>query len=592
MKLRARLLSISMCALLVPVLLAIAIAAGVAVTSSGKSQDARFFDAIAMVRKDIEDTERRYGVAITRLAESRTVQEKLYVYSDYWDYFSKDTRDGDIAVLRDFLEKYLLSESLDTIAAYRAAEGHYAPVVVVGNSTHISSTIPRDYPSGQPEYFQTSDGIYATFSMPVFRAESGEAIGFLILQKAFNRGYFENLSRRFNTGIALYTQGLYRFTNLPGISSAGALWANSHPATGGLFSGFYPYEKRIYKYVGYYFQMGQDAKGYLFVGGPSSITIAEWWAEFRSRSVLPLICVGIATVLFILWGSEVIRAIRTLLSASVKVGQGDHRVELPVGRRDEFGALYRGFTEMAENLEESRRRLVTSERMAALGSFSAGVAHEINNPMGIILNHVQLLRSGRLTEEERGQFLERVETEITRVNRLLRGLLHHATEEELSFADFALEKVVREVVGLFSPKMRLKGIEAIVDPFPPDLMIEGDADAVKQVLFNLLYNAAQAIHHDHGLVLVSAQADGAGTVVRVSDNGEGMDSATLARVFEPYFTRKQGYGTGLGLALSQKIMKRHGGTLSVESRVNEGTTITLTFPLKEGACQPEATTPF
>jgi signal transduction histidine kinase len=597
MKLRARLLFICLCALLVPVLVAIAVAAAVVVRSGGQSREARFRAALELVREDIADTERRYGLAIARLAASSAVQRKLYVYNRYWNYLGKDILDGDIAVLRDDLENYLLSESLDTIAVYRVEAENYVPVVVVGNSTYVQNSIPLTKPSGRPEYLQTTDGIYATFTMPVFHSDSGGLIGFLALQKAFNRSYLEALSRKFNISIALYAQGLYRYSSLPGIASAGALWARHHPATGGLFSGSYPFQGRIYRYVGYYFEMGRSAKGYLFAGGPSS-TFADWWRTFTRLSIVPLICVALATLLFILWGSEVIRAIRSLLAASVQVGRGEYRVQLPVRRRDEFGSLFRGFCNMARKLEEnaakleeSKRLLVTSERMAALGSFSAGVAHEINNPLGVILNHVQLLQSGKLSEAERGEFLARVDTEIKRISRLLRNLLHHATEDELSFSDFPPEPVVREVVQLFAPKLQGKGVAVELESFPAGLAIEGHPDAVKQVFFNLLYNAVQAIHHDHGLIRVRGEADGAGFWIRVSDNGEGMDAATRAHVFEPFFTRKQHAGTGLGLALSQKIMRQHGGSIEVQSEENVGTTVSLWFPLKESPCPSEATSP-
>jgi signal transduction histidine kinase len=592
MKLRSRLLFISVCALLVPVLVTIAVAAAILVRSSGRSQEARFHAALDLIRNDISDTEARYRTSIADLAVSDFLIRKLYVYNAYWDFFSKDTLDGDIAVLRDELEKRLLSAPIDTIAVYRIEGGHYSPVVVVGNSTYISAIVQRDPTVGlsaDPEYLQTSDGIYATFQVPVFR--SGREIGLLAMQKAFNRSYFETLSWRFGISIALYTQGLYRYSSLPGIDAAGALWARSHPTTGGLFSGTYPYEGRRYNYVGSYFEMGQSAKGFLFVGGASSITAADWLANFTSLSIIPLICVAVATVLFILWGSEVIRAIRTLLAASVKVGRGEYCVALPVERRDEFGELYRGFSAMADELaqnaarlEESKKMLVTSEKMAALGRFSAGVAHEINNPLGIILNHVQLLQSGRLSEREHGEFLERVETEIKRANRLLRNLLHHATDDELAFSDVALEPVVSEVVQLFEPKLRLKGVEVALEPFPSGIVIEGDADAVKQVFFNLLYNALQAIHHDHGRVRITAETESRGFRIRVADNGEGMDEATRGKIFEPFFTRKKGYGTGLGLALSMKIMKQHGGAIDVASRTNVGTTVSLLFPRKEEPC--------
>jgi signal transduction histidine kinase len=590
-KLRARLLFVTASSLLVPVLVAIAVAAALVVESSGRSQESRFRSSLSLIRKDITATELRYRTSIARFALSPTLQTKLYVYNKYWGYFSKDTLDGDIAVLRDELENRLLSEAIDTIAVYRREKDHYASVVVVGNSTYIRDSLPHGLPAqmaGQPEYTQTSDGIYATFYMPVFR--DGEEIGLISLQKAFNRSYFETLSLRNATGIALYAQGLYRYSSLPGIDAAGVLWTRSHLMTGSPFSGAYRFQGKTYRYIGSYLEMG-PAKAFLFVGGPTSITIADWLANFIRLSIIPLICVGAATVLFLVWGRQVISAIRLLLAASVAIGRGSYRVKLPVRRRDEFGELYRGFTRMAEELEqnaarleESKRLLVTSEKMAALGRFSAGVAHEINNPLGIILNHVQLLRSGKLEEGERESFLARMETEIKRMNRLLRNLLQHATDEELAFSDLSLEEVVSEVVQLFTPKLRLKGVRVEVAPFPSGAVVEGDADAIKQVFFNLLYNAIQAIHHDHGLVRINAEVNGGGCCVRVADNGEGMDEETRASIFQPFVTRRQGYGTGLGLALSQTIMKLHGGSIDVSGQPDVGTTVTLVFPRKEESC--------
>jgi len=591
-KLRARLLFVIASALLVPVLMAIAVAAALVVESGGRSQESRFRSSLSLIKKDIAATEQRYRTSIARLAVSPILQSKLYVYNKYWGYFSKDTLDGDIAVLRDDLENHLLSEAIDTIAVYRREKDHYAAVVIVGNSTYISDSVPHDRPAllaGQPEYAQTSDGIYATFYMPVFR--DGKEIGMITLQKAFNRSYLETLSLRSGIDIALYAQGLYRYSSLPGIDAAGVLWTRAHPMTGSPFSGSYRFQGHVYKYIGSYLEMGPSAKAFLFVGGPATNTFTDWLQNFLRLSIIPLICVLVATVLFLVWGSQVIAAIRTLLAASIRIGKSDYSIRLPVERSDEFGELYRGFTRMgkeleenAARLEESKRMLVTSEKMAALGRFSAGVAHEINNPLGIILNHVQLLRSGKLEEGERESFLERMESEIKRVNRLLRNLLQHATDEELAFSDLSLEGVVSEVVQLFTPKLRLKGVRVEVSPFPSSAVVEGDADAIKQVFFNLLYNAIQAIHHDHGLVRIDAQVEGPGFRVRVSDNGEGMDEDTRASIFRPFVTRKKGYGTGLGLALSQTIMKLHGGAIDAAGEPGVGTTVTLLFPRKEEAC--------
>jgi signal transduction histidine kinase len=594
MKLRQRLLSIAICALLVPVLIAIAIAAAVAVGSSGRAQEARFRYVLEQIRQDISDTERRYRTKIAEIAMSPTLQEKLYVYNAYWGYFSKDNLDPDIEILRNELEGRLLGDAIDTIAVYRREGNAYSSIIAVGNSTYLRNSIQREAATaqgGQPEYAQTADGFFATFYMPVFR--DGSEIGLLALQKAFDRSYLEALSYRFNTGIALYAQGLYRYISpsLPEIEKAGALWTRSRPMTGGPFSGSYRLLGKVYKFVGSYFEMGSAVKGFLFVGGPSTITVEDWRKNFLSLSVLPLICAAIASVLFLIWGSEVIAAIRRLLAASEAIGRGEYEVRLPTERKDEFGLLYRGFSRMAEQLkenaarlEENKRMLVTSEKMAALGRFSAGIAHEINNPLGIILNHVQLLRTGKLDEAEQGEFLARIEAEIKRTSRLLRNILHHATEEELAFCDLSLESVAAEVVELFAPKLRLTGVRIEVGPFPPGIVVEGDADAIKQVFFNLIYNALQAIHHDHGLVRIGAEDDGAGYKVLVADNGEGMDEATRSTIFEPFVTRKKGYGTGLGLALSRTIMKQHGGAIEASGEPNVGSVITLWFPRKEAPC--------
>ena len=594
MKLRQRLLSVAVCALLVPVLIAIAVAAAVAVGSSGRAQEARFRYALEQIRKDISDTERRYRTKIAEIAMSPTLQEKLNVYNTYWDYFNKDDLDPDIEILRNELEEKLLGDAIDTIAVYRKEGNFYSSIIAVGNSTYLRNSIQRETTAaqgGQPEYAQTADGFFATFYMPVYR--DGSEIGLLALQKAFDRGYLEALSYRFSIGIALYAQGLYRYISpsLPEIEKAGALWTRSRPMTGGPFSGSYRLLGKVYKFVGSYFEMGSAVKGFLFVGGPSTITIEDWRRNFLSLSVLPLICVAFASILFFLWGSEVITAIRRLLAASVAIGRGEYEVRLPIERKDEFGELYRGFSRMVEQLkengmrlEENKRMLVTSEKMAALGRFSAGIAHEINNPLGIILNHVQLLMTGRLDEAEQREFLARIEAEIKRTSRLLRNILHHATEEELAFCDLSLESVVTEVVELFAPKLRLKGVRIEVGDFPSDAIVEGDADAIKQVFFNLIYNALQAIHHDHGLVRIDTEEDGAGYKVLVADNGEGMDEATKSIIFEPFVTRKKGYGTGLGLALSKTIMKQHGGAINANGEPNVGSVITLWFPRKEAPC--------
>ncbi|HUJ74285.1 MAG TPA: hypothetical protein VL359_05470, partial [bacterium] len=256
MKLRSRLLLTTLCALLVPVLVALAVAAAVVVRNSGRAQAARYRSVMDQVMGDISATEDRYRSAITPISLSDTLQTKLYVYSTYWDLISKDTLAGDIDVLRDDLETHLLHDGIDTIAAYRRDGDHYATVAVVGNSTYIRDIIPLGTPQQLegPEYSQTSDGIYATFYRTVVRG--GVSIGCIALQKGFNREYLEALHLRFAAGIALYAQGLYRYSSLPGIETAGVLWTRSRSMTAGSFSGFYAFQGHPYRYLGSYIALG------------------------------------------------------------------------------------------------------------------------------------------------------------------------------------------------------------------------------------------------------------------------------------------------------------------------------------------------
>ena len=515
MKLRQRLLLVAICALLVPVLIAIAVAAAVAVGSSGRAQEARFRYVLEQIQQDISDTERRYRTRIAEIAMSPTLLDKLYVYNTYWDYFSKDDLDPDIEILRNELEGKLLGDAIDTIAVYRREGNTYSSIITVGNSTYLRNSIQRDLATaqgGQPEYAQTADGFYATFYMPVFR--DGSEIGLLALQKAFDRSYLETLSYRFNTGIALYAQGLYRYISpsLPEIEKAGALWTRSRPMTDGPFSGSYRLLGKVYKFVGSYFEMGSAVKGFLFVGGPSTITIKDWLRNFLNLSVVPLICVAVATLLFFPVGQ---RSDRGDPKAARRLGRGRPRRIRGTAPRRAQGRVRRAVPGIQPHggAAQGERREARGEQAHARHEREDGGARELLSgdrarDQQPARHHTQPCPAppdGQARREtEQDEFLARIEAEIKRISRLLRNILHHATEEELSFCDLSLESVVAEVVELFAPKLRLNGVKIEVSPFPQGAVVEGDADAIKQVFFNLIYNALQAIRHDHGLVRISA----------------------------------------------------------------------------------------
>ena len=222
------------------------------------------------------------------------------------------------------------------------------------------------------------------------------------------------------------------------------------------------------------------------------------------------------------------------------------------------------------------RAVVQSEKLAEIGKLAAGIAHEIGNPMGVILNHVQLIATGQLSAQEQREYITRIESEVRRINSLVEKLLHISRDESAEMREVALAALAKEIVELFSPKLKQRRIEARIRLKGEDTRVTGNPDSLKQVFFNVLNNAIQSIDHDHGRIRLSIHSAEDRVRVDVEDNGKGMEKAIIERLFDPFVTNKN--STGLGLFLSSKIMKRHGGTISVSAGRRNGTVVTLEFP--------------
>ncbi len=235
---------------------------------------------------------------------------------------------------------------------------------------------------------------------------------------------------------------------------------------------------------------------------------------------------------------------------------------------------------ITENVQ-MERAIIQSERLAVVGKLSAAMAHEINNPMGILLNHVQLLQTGKLSEEQKEIFLSRMESEITRVNKLIRSLLDYGKTQSSEYKIISMNELIQQVCSLFELKFLRKDIEASFTPVVDTaLFVHGDRDQLKQVFFNIINNAIQAIPTDKkGEVHVSLIADEDHVDVNITDNGTGMADEIQYHIFDDFFSEKGDEGMGLGLAVSKQIIKRHAGSISVTSELGVGSTFTVTLPL-------------
>lgn len=275
----------------------------------------------------------------------------------------------------------------------------------------------------------------------------------------------------------------------------------------------------------------------------------------------------------------------------------DDRLEMEVSAteiHDARGAVIAIVSVMQDigRLRELERRrleqvLFDSEKLAATGRLAASIAHEINNPLEAVQNALYLLQKEFGQDSPKHQYLDIAARETQRMSRILRQMLGFYRQQE-AMADTDLNALVEEAGGLVVKRLRERGVQVAnqLDPGVP--RIKASADQLKQVLLNLLLNAADSMPKG-GTITVTTQA-GAGAEtevlgrdavqIQVRDTGEGIPDDLLAQIFEPFFSTKPGKGTGLGLWVSQGIVQSHGGTMRVRSRVGRGTTFVITLPVQ------------
>jgi two-component system NtrC family sensor kinase len=247
--------------------------------------------------------------------------------------------------------------------------------------------------------------------------------------------------------------------------------------------------------------------------------------------------------------------------------------------------------ERTQQLKAAQRKLVQTERLATLGQLAASVAHEINNPVSGVLNLSMLLErlmaSGNYPpgrEAEFRKYLGLISTETARVGRIVSDLLAFSRRSKPQRAPADLNKLVRSTIGLTEHKLKLISAEVLLDLQEDLPLVECDSSQMQQVILNLVLNGAQAMQPRGGgkLTIRTRLIPHEESVeLSVEDNGEGIAPENLSKIFDPFFTTKaEGKGVGLGLAVLYGIVKAHEGEVEVVSQRNQGTTFTVTLPLK------------
>jgi signal transduction histidine kinase len=247
--------------------------------------------------------------------------------------------------------------------------------------------------------------------------------------------------------------------------------------------------------------------------------------------------------------------------------------------------MNRAFNLMMHEVFEHRQEVLRSERLASLGTALAGIAHEINNPLSNISTSAEILREedDALDPRERRELVAQIVSETDRATDIIRTVLDFTRERPFDRRSTNLLSAVRG--SLILVRGALPAHVSVEVNVPADLEVLADKTKLEQAFINLVKNAIDALRDvgREGRIVISARPAGEDDVeISIRDDGEGIPSDLLDRVFDPFFTTKDvGKGTGLGLYVTHHIVALHGGTIRVESRVGEGTTVLVTLPSSE-----------
>jgi len=228
-------------------------------------------------------------------------------------------------------------------------------------------------------------------------------------------------------------------------------------------------------------------------------------------------------------------------------------------------------------------QLVQTEKLTSLGLLAAGVAHEVNTPLAVISNYIQMLAKQLPGDDPRHNLIEKIVKQTFRASEIVNNLLNFSRTGAAEFTEVNLNAVVEETLSLVShpfKNTRVQVIKTLQNPLPPVL---GSTNRLQQVFLNLFMNARDAMPNG-GMLEVRTGANNGTVEVEVTDTGTGISHENLHRIFDPFFTTKSsGRGTGLGLSVSYGIIKEHAGKIDVHSAPGKGTSFHLEFPVARKA---------
>jgi two-component system, NtrC family, sensor kinase len=359
------------------------------------------------------------------------------------------------------------------------------------------------------------------------------------------------------------------------------------------------------------------------IGGASiSSSLDSIYKSLRESQKLVIFYIILDTIVLALVGIYllsriVVTPIHRLLKMTEKYREEDILQPMPEDNGNEIGNLSRSLSTMLQKLDENKKELkrhissleranidlkqaqdkvIRSEKLASVGRLAAGIAHEIGNPLGIILGYLELIRKGEITDDEKRDFLNRVESEITRINSIIRQLLDFSRPSTGNNEENRIHEIIADTVNLMNPHPLMEGINIRLDLKAEKDTAFADSNQLQQVFLNIIMNAADVLkdydpvrNHPSNDILITTDNRGDSIEIRFIDNGPGIEEDRIQHIFDPFYTTKDpGRGTGLGLSVSYMIIESQGGSIRAESVRDKGTSIIINLPVYDSQHQGDA----
>ena len=320
--------------------------------------------------------------------------------------------------------------------------------------------------------------------------------------------------------------------------------------------------------------------GILYVGSQVAAFQSLLHNFNQQVALIAIVSILLAGIIAIPITRFITRPIDELVEANRRLAQGNMTVRVPDYGQSELGMLGRSFNSMVETLHHTQQELLHKEKLASMGQLSAGVAHEINNPLASILLFADLMYQECEEGDPRRDDLRMIINETTRCKNIVADLLNFARQQDVMAQDTHLHRLLEKTLESVERLPTYQSVEITCDFDPNVSTIQGDSAQLQQVFTNLLNNAAEAMPLGGQITISTNKISTDFVEIHVSDTGDGISEEDMGKLFTPFFTTKgPGKGTGLGLSIVYGIIKMHRGQIRVQSEPGVGTTFIVTLPM-------------